>query len=255
MRDITVLRVEADSGVLRRLLGKLPGVEVVETLAESGVDGGPDTAASEAAPVAETSGRQRGSDDSGGLVDRVKPDTGLTETVVPETDVLDEETASVVREYGLLGAGVSFVVAGLVSVGLWAYKRRSGDGEAETPPPATEFEPESTTPAPTETSLGEESGSRSGAGSMSEDSTPEPAGRTEADREDVEWTTRDREPSPASSEVETGVGVERDDEAESDEDPVPRPGESLDPAPLLGMAFIAVSGALVRWLQDSDDER
>lgn len=235
MRSITVLRVEADSGVVGRVLGKLPGVEVVESVESVEADEATPTEqdSPESVPIEEA-------EDSDGLLAGVAPEDGIGETVTPETDLVDEDTASLVRQYGLLGAGVTLVLAGVASVGAWVYQRRKA-GEAETPPPAEPFEPEPTvgeTPAP------------SGASDTVEPVSPatepddESAGRVEGDRTDVEWTTRDRTAFDADT-----------DEDEEIEPAEPRPGESVDPAPLLGVAFVALSGALVRWLRAGEDEQ
>ena len=279
MKRITVLRVEADSGPLARLLATLPGVEAVETLpeptedasaaetpttgdttpTETAADSGTVSTGTSAAPgptettrTGEAGGHQA-TDDSSGPVNRVTPDSGLTGTVTPETDVPDEGKASLLREYGLLGAGVSFVVLGIATVGIWVSRRRSGDGESETPP--TAFEPETTasgTPAPSgETdpmSPATESESDTTTGG-----TAEPAGRTEDNRDEVEWTTRDTGPARETRDS-FDPDTETTAEPAGDDETGPRPGESLDPAPLLGVAFVLLSGALVRWLQSGEDQ-
>jgi len=75
----------------------------------------------------------------------------------------------------------------------------------------------------------------------------EPAGRTD-DREDVEWTTKwETEPRPGTDESED-ADVSEPDEDES------HTSESIDVAPLLGIAFVAVTGAVVRWVRGSDGQ-
>ena len=169
----------------------------------------------------------------------------------------DEEKASVVKTYGLLGLGISMVMLGIATVGIWVYLRRKGDGdESETPPPAAGLdtgEPAATGLSATETEL-----STSDPPSVvtpDEESASEtderPHGRTEGDRSDVEWTTRDTTPEsePATDDEPAveDITAPATDEAES------RPTEPVDAAPLLGAAFLAVTGAVVKWLQAGDE--
>ncbi|MDS0257984.1 hypothetical protein NDI56_01020 [Haloarcula sp. S1CR25-12] len=214
MSRVTLYRADVESPRLARLVGAVPGVEVA---------GDGDADSDETAPPTTA--------DDGGLLDRV-----------PDTDVVDEEKASMVKTYGLLGLGVSMVALGIATVGIWVYLRRKGDDEgAETPPPATGLdtvdEPavtEPSTPAPPTDPTAVEP----------ESATEEPRGRTE-DRSDVEWTTRETTPT---SEPETAAEEAEPSDAE------PRPGESVDAAPLLGVAFLAVTGAVVRWVQGGEGE-
>lgn len=271
MSRYTFLRVEVDSDVVERVLGLTPGVEVVETL--DGERDGDDTP-----PTSSVDG----------------PLAGMR----PSGDTLDEGSA--VREYGLLGVGIAFVTLGIATVGIWWYRRRSGDessdesGESETPPPATEFESpgEPSTPAPAdvgggpgdddtddETDAGadvdaetdelnlvldrDEEDGGTGAEMDDDDSETdeartddgdtdtdaEPAGRSE-DREDVEWEPKWSD-SPPEPSIDTAEVEDGDDDTEDIDEP--RSGESVDAAPLLGIAFIAVTGALVRWAKGESD--
>jgi len=252
MRSITVLRVEADSGVVGRALGKLPGVEVVETLpVEEPEPAATDDGSPPSPPVDE-------SEASDGLLSGVAPDTDLGESVPPSTGG-DEGAPSMVRQYGLLGAGVTLVLAGLASVGVWVYQRRGGDG-AETPPPSASVEPEprvGETPSPSGET--DEAEPVSPVTESTAEEREQPAGRVEGDRSDVEWTTRDRVETRTEFDADTGAetasetDAEMPDQGDDVEPGEPRPGESMDPAPLLGVAFIALSGALVRWLRSGDD--
>ncbi|MBX0286040.1 hypothetical protein EGH22_06855 [Halomicroarcula sp. F28] len=245
MSKFTLYRADIDSPRLARLVGKVPGIAVGD---EEQADEGP------ADDVTAPPGTAAESEDDGGLRERVP---------VPDTDIGD--TKSVVKTYGLLGLGVSMVMLGIATVGIWVYRRRKGgDGESETPPPATGLDRDGPTVTP---STGETELSTSGTSSTSdtESSTPspsivtpdespepeqEPAGRTEGDRSDVEWETRDTTPA---SERERGGEPDEQPEPETPDDE-PRPTESVDVAPLLGAAFLAVSGAVVKWLQADADE-
>ncbi|PSP83690.1 hypothetical protein BRC96_07680 [Halobacteriales archaeon QS_6_64_34] len=148
----------------------------------------------------------------------------------------DEEKASVVKTYGLLGLGISMMMLGIATVGIWVYLRRKGDGdESETPPPAA----------------GLDTGEPAATGLSASETDERPHGRTEGDRSDVEWTTRDTTPeSESATDDEPAVEditAPATDEAES------RPTEPVDAAPLLGAAFLAVTGAVVKWLQAGDE--
>ena len=233
MSRFTVYRTDIDSPRLARALRSLPGVSV---------DGDGTTA----------------SDDGG-----TAPPTGADDGTIPTPDS-DVGGDSLVRRYGLLGLGVSLIGLGVSTVGLWLYLRRRGDGESETPPPAAEgvtgestvpgtpspAEPDATTPQPD--SVTDETDDLSIVTSEAE-SEPEPesapAGRTEGDRSDVEWTTKDRSGEQEANE-ETESPPEPDEEADESEDDR---RESVDAAPLLGVAFVAVTGAVVRWLQSGDE--
>lgn len=271
MSRVTFLRVAADSDVVERVLGLTPGVEVVETL-----DGERDDTPS-------ASSLEGPSDGQG---DR------------PSGETLGE--GSTVREYGLLGVGIAFVTLGIATVGIWWYRRRSGDessegptegsGDVETPPPATEFESPSkptTAAADTgggpgdgdtddETDEGADDGTETEELNLVLDSDKE-EGRTEAEidddsqtdeagtgdgdtdaglasrteeRDDVEWEPK-LSGSPPEPSPDTGDDESADDGAEDADEP--RAGDSVDAAPLLGIAFITITGALVRWAKDGSD--
>jgi len=229
MRSITVYRVTVSSDRLARVVGAVPGLAV-------------ETAASEESDEAGAPAPDEGDD---GLRERVP---------LPE-----EGAASAVKRYGLLGLGASMIALGIATVGLWVYRRRKSDSD-ETPPPASEVgtvepspspgpkpatgEIDETEPSPDETELSIVT---------PDDEEGPPFGRTE-DRSDVEWTTRDR--TETADEGETVDGTEQGataEEPEPSDDETSRPGESVDVAPLLGVAFVAVSGAVVRWLQGDED--
>lgn len=260
MSSYTFLRVEVDSSVVERVLGLTPGVEVVDEF---------DTDSGERAPSDE---RERPTDQRTEDPD----DDGLVSRATPDGDLLEEESA--VRKYGLLGVGLSFIMLGFATIGIWWYRRHNSGGSEETESD-TEFEPSTetrTTAVTTETTAVEherpssptetdetaetddeslsivrpsdDSDTAEDAGEDGEDAveTDEAPGRTD-DRDDVEWTTKwDQKPRESTEEPES---VEPD--AGPDE-PSPRTTESVDVAPLLGVAFIAISGAIVRWLQGGD---
>ncbi|MDS0277305.1 hypothetical protein NDI85_05835 [Halomicroarcula sp. S1AR25-4] len=248
MGDYTILRVDVDAGVVARVLDAVPGVAVAEAEAS--------TVADEAVAGTAPAG-SRGT-------------TAETECG-PDADTGTEaEAPSALREWGLLGVGVSLVLLGIATVGIWWYRRRDGgDDESlaggETPPPTTKVDrptagsagggttaagPSSATtegdeaeetPAPDDSATAREESVASTV--LDEEPTPEdaePNGRTE-DRSNVEWATKDAR--DRQTESESG-------DAETADEPTPRPGGSVDVAPLLGVAFLAVSGAVVRWIQD-----
>lgn len=229
MGSYTFLRVEVDADILERMLDPLPGVEVVESASE-----GQDDAQSDG-PAKQATDESQAEDD--GLI-----------RALPDGEFPDE--GSPVREYGLLGVGVSFVMLGAATVGIWWYRRQSTDGppEAETPPPATTVDSETSASGPvtapsTPSTEPTESSTVLDAAEESEDD----------DNDDIEWTTRGgsepTEPTDSS-----------DERPDSDDEPVVtgedrRPSESVDVAPLLGVAFIAVSGAIVRWIQGTESKQ
>lgn len=249
MSKFTVYRADVDSPRLARVVGKLPGVAVANGEVP-------------AAPTAEATAPE--SEDDGGLREKI-PAPG---------NVVDEDKTSVVKTYGLLGLGVSMVMLGIATVGIWVYRRRKGDTESETPPPTTGLEaegPVTATPSPS-TDASDTGSSDVSIVRPEEESDDEaaeaekPRGRTEGDRTDIEWSTRDTTASSAEESDEepdepapdvTASG--REDEpapdvtASAGEDE-PRPTESVDAAPLLGLAFLAASGAVVEWLQSGADE-
>lgn len=273
MSRFTVLRVEVDSDVVERVLGLTPGVEVVE---------GFDAATEGRTPPA-------GEPDTGDSDDEREPadgeqadDAGRPAGATPDGDLADG--GSLLREYGLLGVGVSFVMLGIATVGIWWYRRRqrgTDDGEYGPAPEPTAFETHERTPretpsTPTETddeSTPEETEDRSlsivspddgdgeaeegddeSAASDDETVADDDASDGPADRDDVEWTTKW---DSGESDAETAErDVDEDADADADEAvdrEGPRASESVDVAPLLGVAFIAVSGAVARWV--SGDEQ
>lgn len=249
MGDYTILRVDVDAGVVARVLDAVPGVAVAEAEAS--------TVADEAVAGTAPAG-SRGT-------------TAETECG-PDADTgAEEEAPSALREWGLLGVGVSLVLLGIATVGIWWYRRRNGDDgdltSAETPPPATDVDRATASGSDDRTSFVEsatgaetdetETWGRDEGAAESEESvsgtvlgdrpeTTEPKGRTE-DRSDVEWAPRDASERQHVSDTES---------EETDDEPSPRAGatEDLDVAPLLGVAFLAVSGAIVRWVQGGTRE-
>jgi len=247
MSKFTLYRADVDSARLERVLGRVPGVAVAD-----------EGAAGEASdqPTDETA--MAADEDDGGLGEKIP---------VADTDIVDEEKTSVVKTYGLLGLGVSMVMLGVATVGIWVYlRRKGGDEEAETPPPSTGLATDETIPSPTESTTTETELStgdtETGAGSSdlsiaqsdeeADEPATEPRGRTEADHSDVEWTTRDTTPTERSTSDEADELPPDETELSADEDES-RPTESVDAAPLLGAAFLALSGAVVKWLQSGDE--
>jgi hypothetical protein len=152
-----------------------------------------------------------------GTLDDVTADEDTKQTVLAK---ITATLGPPLREYGLLAAGGSMIAAGLSAVGLWWYRRR-GDDTADVPDWADYGDVEHS-----ETILDAES--------PSDDPQPEPSGRVD-DRSDVEWATRD----------ETS---EQDEPTRTDSD-TERASEPIDAAPLFGIAFLAITGAIVRWVK------
>jgi len=202
MGRYTFLRLEVDSDVVSRVLGPLPGVEV----ADEGRLAGDERREKEERRPTETDDASESPPPAAWAAE--ESEDGILDRVKPDEECIDEEKTSTVRTYGLLGAGVSFILLGVATIGIWWYKRRQG-GEttgSETPPPATglgatdavaETEPLGTEPSETASSPGVTERDEPAVERPSESQespaahTSEPAGRTE-DREDIEWTTRDR---------------------------------------------------------------
>ncbi|MDS0281207.1 hypothetical protein [Haloarcula onubensis] len=251
MSKFTLYRADVDSPRLARVLGKVPGVAV----------GGEQAASEREAHRASERSRGDGEEPRDAPDEPAAPgasdeseDDGLRETVpVPETDA---DAKSAVKTYGLLGLGVSMVALGIATVGIWVYRRRTGDGESETPPPSTGLDADATvSPAPsTATDETESDTVLSRPGEQSDEEAEPERGRIEGDRTDVEWTTRDttpdEEPEATPSELEPSAPGPAEPSADEDR---ARPTESVDAAPLLGAAFLALSGAVVKWLQSGGE--
>ena len=234
----TFLEVEVERDAVASVLDAVPGVAVVDddTAVQSSGPAGPD-----------------GTEDSGpSLTDRL---------------------GSLWRQWGLLGIGLSLIALGAATAGLWWYRRRNADetdgasadeyasewateGPDETPPPA-----ESTvdTPSPTDTEF------ESAAAVEGAEDTPTPgtqettlaaeSPQTESGhrRQDSEAGYRrrdngkDTEPAGVTgSESETAT-LEQEETERAETDTDERPGAKIDPAPLLGAAFLILSSALGRW--------
>lgn len=251
MDDYIELDVERDA--VARALGVVPGVAVADAAADEDAVGGDESAA-----------------------------TPVPGAVPSDTDDADDAGAtarlgSLWRQWGLLGTGVTLVALGAGLVGLWWYRRRSADGSAtggdaaedwdewtptetmDSPPPAAD------TPAPTESTGDEtvEDTDDEPAPGPQQTALGEQASRQERDddtavrgrhggREDVDWSVReDRTPAgeaastPASESMDEPPEGDADEPAEDEHDDLP--GASIDPAPLLGAAFLIATSALGRW--------
>ncbi|MEF8973743.1 MAG: hypothetical protein V5A15_02540 [Haloarcula sp.] len=226
----TFLEVEVERDAVASVLDAVPGVAVVDddTAGPSPDPAGPD-----------------GADESGpGLMDRLK---------------------SLWRQWGLLGTGLSLMALGAATAGLWWYRRRNAadtdedasewatESPGETPPPA---EPAVETPSPTDTDF------EPTAPAEDADETPIPGTRETALASEMPQTEPgyrqqdtggDTEPAGAAgsatgAEDETQRAETDADETQSAEtDADDRPEAKIDPAPLLGAAFLVLSSALGRW--------
>ncbi|WP_424003165.1 hypothetical protein ACOZ4I_03735 [Haloarcula salina] len=255
MDDYIELDVERDA--VARALGVVPGVAVAGDADEDSVgdDDGGDEAGMTPVP-----GADPGDTGEGGATAKL---------------------GSLWRQWGLLGTGVTLVALGAGLVGLWWYRRRNAKGAVageteewdewspsetmDSPPPSVDT-PSSTgseddeaveaasesTPEPQQTALGEQAARQEG------DDTAV-RGRRE-DREDVDWSVREDRTSagstaspPAGSRAGERPEADTDESAEDDADESAAderddlPGASIDPAPLLGAAFLIATSALGRW--------
>jgi hypothetical protein len=236
----TFLEVEVERDAVASALDTIPGVAVAD-----------DATADDATAVPSPAGPDGAEDSGPGLTDRLK---------------------SLWRQWGLLGTGLSLIALGAATAGLWWYRRRNADGTdvgstdeyasewatespGETPPPA-----ESTvdTPSPTDTDF------EPAAPAEDADETPTPEAQETAlaaERPQTESGYRRQDtggdtepPGVAGSGTETDTleqeGTERD-ETDTNE----RPEAKIDPAPLLGAAFLILSSALGRWAtRDRNDQ-
>ncbi len=233
MSKFTLYRADIDSPRLARALDRVPGVAVESDLSgDRRGDETPGASDSDATPTVEKEG--------GGLSGKVP---------LLDTDGISGAQSSTVKTYGVLGLGVSLITVGVATVSVWVYRQQSGsESESETPP-ATGVETDRPT-APGSVATESPADKPVSVVGPDAESDPEPSGRTEGDRSDIEWTTRDttREAAPETEESDACAAGEVATETD------PHPAESVDAAPLLGAAFLAVTGAVVRWLQ-TDDQR
>ncbi|MDS0222631.1 hypothetical protein NDI54_14895 [Haloarcula sp. S1AR25-5A] len=223
----TFLEVEVERDAVASALDAVPGIAVVDDASATATPApaGPDSA-----------------DDS-----------------QPDGPSLTERLGSLWRQWGLLGTGLSLIVLGAATAGLWWYRRRNADGlddespdeyasewatehPSETPPPA-----ESTvdTPSPTDTDF-----EPTAAEDDAEDTSTPETRETALASETTPTESEDRRQYTGMETDRTGVtGQETEtdsvgaDETDTDE----RPAAKIDPAPLLGAAFLILSSALGRW--------
>ncbi|MFC6862178.1 hypothetical protein ACFQGE_01740 [Halomicroarcula sp. GCM10025817] len=252
MRDYTFIRVEANVGPAARVLRKVPGVAVGDESAapaEGDGFGAPRAGPGETPPPSDAVvDVSAGADDDseGGLMDRLPP---------------------AVREYGLLLVGVLFLLVGIASAALWWLRRRGADEDSEAEPPTVdsfdepvdEWRPDSDE----DTGMGD---TGDVATSQESESTDEPESGDPTDT--AEPTLLDEEAATmeaSAGELDSGPAVDSPavvtEEAESDAeresaDSTSRTAGSVDVAPLLGMGFLAVAAAVVKWSQrDTAGER
>ena len=262
MRDYTFIRVEADVGPAARVLRTVPGVAVGDESGEPAEEDdfdAPRAEPGETPPPSDTAvDVSAGADDDaeGGLTDRLPP---------------------VVREYGLLVVGVLFLLVGVASAALWWLRRRNADDAADQPPmvdsfdePVDEWRPDSDAATATEDTgdVTTDQGGEPTDGPQTVDLT-DTAESTVASEEaasarpsaDAAGTASAVEAPPAGDGESGGDGpadgaqAATEDDGES-ADPTSRAAGSVDVAPLLGMGFLAVAAAVVKWAQrDTGGER
>ena len=217
----TFLEVEAERDTVASVLDAVPGVAVVDD-------------------AAVPSPRPDGADDPGpGLTDRLK---------------------SLWRQWGLLGTGLSLIALGAATVGLWWYRRRNADGADaastdedasewaterpdETPPPT---EPSGDTPSPAETEF------EPTAVAEDVDETPTPEAQETALASELPQAEPESRQQETGGDTELSVAPETDSLERAETEPTEtgtdeRPAAKIDPAPLLGAAFLILSSALGRW--------
>ena len=264
MRDYTVLRLDVTVGPVARVLRKVPGVTVGEDHAESADEEGP-----EGTPIQYESSRAS----TGETPPPSEPDGSVTLDVDDEADGgLADRLPPVVREWGLLVVGVLFLLVGVASAVLWAIRRRKEDGDEATDDewstvdsfdePVDEWRPDDESPRRRGAEGGTDAADERQPITDSDGETSETAEATVLGAE-----SQEDEPT---AEVDTGAlsaTVDRTEpETTAEEAPVPEDdaesessteheAESIDVAPLLGMGFLAVAAAVVKWAQrESADE-
>jgi len=220
----TFLEVEVERDTVASVLDAVPGVAVVDDA----------TDVSTPAPA-----ESDGAESSGpGLTDRLR---------------------SLWRQWGLLGTGLSLIALGVATAGLWWYRRRNAaptdqdasewatESPGETPPPA---EPTVDTPSPTDTDF-EPTAAAEDADDTSTPGTQETALATEMPQTEPGYRRQDSggdtEPAGAAESATETDTLEQAETEPSETDADERPEEKIDPAPLLGAAFLILSSALGRW--------
>lgn len=271
MGEYTLLRIDVDAGVVAMVLDAIPGVSV----ADDAIDAGDEPAASRRPAPVDTQPR---TDVTAPPADRQRypPTPGETPPPSVAGDGPEDEGGikAMWQQWGLLGVGALLVATGLAIVGLWWYRRRSG-GDDEEPHLSSDDRPVSPRSArrrPTGSSDAAESRtasslSRSERPSGRDTDTASVADEGGTDSEDGDRSDAERdvatEPSADSTETVLGETPDRESEPTVDESgtddralrsrlrpswPQVTPKETkMDIAPLLGMAFLVVSAAVVRW--------
>ncbi|WP_324756700.1 hypothetical protein [Haloarcula montana] len=264
MSDYTVVRIDVDTDVIRRAARVVPGVEVPaefdpDSKRVTPFPGGTDTSADEVDSAAD--GRQ----------------AGQIRSLVGEYGLLAAGVA-------MVGAGVATVALWWYRRRNSTDGQRPGDREqrparGETPPPADLTASEGrhtsaervrspddvpgeevtgvdeisgTEPTEFDTAVGETATEARDAGVSAEDSNAAVAEHDESSESAPHQSADDSnatagEPTDDERTAEAATGS--DDELSLDSPSPPGENGSLDRAPLLGVAFVALSGAVVRWLQ------
>lgn len=242
----TFLEVEVERDAVASVLDTVPGVAVVDdaTAAPSPGPAGPDD-----------------TEDSG--------------------PSLTDHLGSLWRQWGLLGTGLSLITLGAATAGLWWYRRRNADetdvdstdeyasewateGPDEMPPPA---EPTVDTPSPTDTEFEPTAAveeaedtqtSETRETTLAADRSRTESGQRQQDSEAGhrrQNTGRDAEAASVTGSEMAAETLEQEETEHDATDTDERPEAKIDPAPLLGAAFLILSSALGRWAtRDRSDQ-
>ncbi|MFB6223935.1 MAG: hypothetical protein ABEH86_09740 [Haloarcula sp.] len=215
----TLREIEVERDAVASVLDAVPGVAVVD-----------DAARDSSVPTRAESPAEETGDDGSGLADRL---------------------ASLWRQWGLLGTGLTLVALGAATIGLWWYRRRSTDEPAgeSVATHGGDWDTDSTA----ETSP---------ADSVAETSSPTPddsrgdTHRPETRRTELATDATHSQSDESQRHAVTDEFPTTEPDAREAETATERPETTIDPAPILGVAFLILTGALGRWAtSDRNDDR